>query len=93
MERLKQTLAPGESEAISLALQHQGSTLLIDKLAGRTVATSYGINIVGVLGVLILAKRKGLIPQAASSITALRKLSFHLSQPLVDRVLRGLGEL
>ena len=91
--RLRQTLDPGESEAIALALQHEDCTLLIDELAGRRVATDYNVKIVGVLGVLILAKRSALIPEAASYIAALRALGFRLKQPLVDRVLCGLGEL
>lgn len=93
VERLNKVLDRGEAEAIALALENKDSTLLIDELAGRTIADERGIIVVGVLGVLIAAKQRELIPEVAVHIAQLRDLGFYLSQPLVDRVLKGLGEL
>ncbi len=54
-------LGPGEAEAIILAVEHPGSLLLLDDRQGRLAASRFGINVIGTLGVLLVAKRKGLV--------------------------------
>ena len=51
----------GESEAILLSQQLQADLLLIDERRGRAEAQRLGIRITGLLGILVEAKRKGLI--------------------------------
>jgi predicted nucleic acid-binding protein len=48
----------GEAESIVLAMEEQAKCLIIDEYKGRMIADSYGIKIVGILGVLIQAKQK-----------------------------------
>ncbi|AFY46237.1 putative nucleic acid-binding protein, contains PIN domain [Nostoc sp. PCC 7524] len=52
----------GEAEAIILSLEMKADLLLMDERRGRIVATNYGINVIGLLGVLLQAKKQGLIP-------------------------------
>ncbi|WP_306557917.1 DUF3368 domain-containing protein [Nostoc sp. 'Peltigera malacea cyanobiont' DB3992] len=49
----------GEAEAIILSLEMKADLLLMDERRGRIVATSYGINVTGLLGVLLQAKNRG----------------------------------
>jgi uncharacterized protein len=56
---LRATLDRGKAEAIALALELNTELLIIDEKPGRAIAKQYGINIIGVLGVLIEAKHQG----------------------------------
>jgi predicted nucleic acid-binding protein len=51
-----------------------------------------GVRCVGTVGVLIEAKKKGLIPLVKPSLDALRVSGFYLGDELYERVLRDAGE-
>ncbi|MCB0636579.1 MAG: DUF3368 domain-containing protein, partial [Lewinella sp.] len=83
----------GESESIALALERDAEYLIIDEYRGRMIAETYGIRIVGVLGLLIKAKQEGLIPSVKDEVDKLLRIGFRLNKGLVTSVLRRLGEL
>lgn len=53
VEALQSELDPGEAEAIILAIELNAELLIMDERPGRTVASQYGINVTGVLGILL----------------------------------------
>ena len=57
---LLRSLDAGESEAIVLA-KEMGLSLIIDEKKGRKIATNFGINIFGFVGLLILNYKNGLL--------------------------------
>src|SRR5437588_8129610 len=59
---LQMELDKGEAEAIALAVQLKADLLLLDERRGRAVASRLGISSIGLLGLFIEAKHKGLIP-------------------------------
>lgn len=93
IETLQQTLDPGESEAIALALQLKVDRLLIDERLGQTIATQYGLSIRGILGILINAKDQGLIPALKPLLDQLiSQAVFRIGQSLYEYSLREVDE-
>jgi predicted nucleic acid-binding protein len=86
-------LDAGESEAIALASELGADFLLMDEKLGRAAAQRAGLTTIGLLGVVIAAKRKGLLCSVAPMIRDLREqASFWISSELEARVLRDAGE-
>ncbi len=84
----------GEAQAIALALSLPGAELLIDEARGRKVALQLGLPIVGTAGVLLEAKRLGLILALRPLLDALiHAHSFRLGARLYEAVLREAGEV
>lgn len=86
-------LDQGEAEAIELAKELRADLLLIDERKGRRLAAEEGVPVIGLLGVVLLAKRRGLIPSARALMEALRtEAGAYLSDELLDMALRSVGE-
>jgi uncharacterized protein len=87
------TLDRGEAEAITLAVESKADLLLMDERRGRQAAKRVGLSVVGVLGVLLEAKAKGLVPEVRPLMDALlNQGGFRIGQALRDEVLRAAGE-
>lgn len=84
----------GEAEAIILSLEMKADLLLMDERRGRIVATNYGINVIGLLGVLLQAKKQGLIPVIKPLIDQLiTQADFRVSPQLYTVVLQASNEV
>jgi uncharacterized protein len=93
-ESLTRELDRGEAEAIALAGELNADLLLMDEKAGRTLARREGIKVIGLMGVLLMAKQKGLITSVRVLIDALRSTAgFRVADTVVQAVLREADEL
>ena len=84
-------LQPGESAAIMRALEI-GAALLMDERAGRAHALALGLVVTGTVGVLVRARRQGLIGPLSPLLAALRASGQRLSDALVQQALSEVGE-
>ena len=89
---LLEELDLGESEAIALAIEMKADYLIIDEYKGRAIADKKGVKIVGLLGVLIAAKRIGHLQAVKPLIEKIQINGFRLNRSLIDKVLNALGE-
>lgn len=83
----------GEAEAIILALELKADLILMDERRGRALAANYGLNVTGLLGVLLQAKQNGLIPRVKPLMDQLiETANFRVSNPLYTAVLQAAAE-
>ena len=86
-------LHPGEAETIPLAVELQADVVIIDEQEGREFATQVGLRVIGVLGILLRAKREGQIPALKPEIASLRQNGrFFVAASLEAKVLAAAGE-
>jgi predicted nucleic acid-binding protein len=77
-------LGQGETEAISLAIEHQVSIVLMDERRGRAAAEARGLLPIGTLNILDLADERGLL-DGVTSLNELKRTTFRADQELLDR--------
>lgn len=92
VSQLVDSLHMGEAEAITLAVERHAGILLIDERDGRKAATSHGVKVRGLLGVLTEAKQRNIIGQIQPLMDELLNVGFWIGAPLYSRVLEYAGE-
>jgi len=84
---IEERLDKGEASSIALALEIKDSVLIIDEIKGRKIAKSLNIEIIGTIGILLLADKRGLIKDVLSIILRLVNKGFRLSDKLIDKLI------
>ncbi|MCU0771385.1 MAG: DUF3368 domain-containing protein [Verrucomicrobia bacterium] len=83
LKRLMRELDLGEAEAIALAVELGADWLLMDEVLGRTIARQERLHIIGILGILLAAKHKGIIPAVRPLLDRLQtEAGFHVAPGL-----------
>jgi predicted nucleic acid-binding protein len=89
---LSHQLDIGESSSIAMALEYEDALLIIDEAKSRKISKNFNINIIGTIGVIIKAKKQGIIPQARPIIDQLIFSGFRISDEFLDIIFSTLNE-
>ena len=81
-------LGAGETAVLAYALAHPGWTAVLDDRAARKCAQTFSIPLKGTLAVVILARKKGLIPSASAVLRQMQTNGFRLKDDLIQETLR-----
>ncbi len=86
-------LDPGESEAIALALEVKADLILLDERRATRIARQLGLRTLGLLGVLMLAKNRGLIAHVRPLIDRLtNEAGFWIAPELYRQICEAVNE-
>jgi predicted nucleic acid-binding protein len=86
------SLGPGETAAIALYWEKSADFLLIDERKGRRIASQNGIKIIGIAGILLAAKNRGLISAVKPFLDLLLNASYYISDSLYRTALQSAKE-
>ena len=93
-QALAMELDYGEAEAIALALETHSQVVLLDEHEGRTKARGLGLQPIGVLGILLRAKKDGRIHSLKECIESLQsEVGFFVADELIQSILKQAGEI
>jgi len=85
-------LGDGELEAIALYKDRDAKFLLIDDRRAKSFAKLNDVNVIGSLGVMILAKELGKVETIREDLEKLLDSDIFISESLIERVLSSVGE-
>lgn len=88
LQTLQNNLDMGEAEAIALAVELNAGRLIIDERRGRNEAIRAGLQVTGLLGILLAAKQRGLIPLVQPVLDDLIAQGFWIREQLYAEVLQ-----
>ena len=88
----KAKLHDGEVEVMILAQEQKADLLIIDDNAAKKTAKYLGLRVTGTLGVLVKAKKKGLIEKIAPLLLEMKQNGFYIDAALENIVLEQAGE-
>ncbi len=86
------TVDPGEASTIALALETKNPLLILDDDKARKLAKKLKLKYTGTLGVILKAKKKGLISSVTDVIEQLKFYNFRMSDQLIDKTKKLSGE-
>ena len=85
-------LGAGESAVLALCLEYESATAVLDDAGARTAARALGVPLIGILGVVVRARLRGLLPSAAAVIADLRAAGLYLDDTVIRTALKRIGE-
>lgn len=89
---LRTQIGAGESAAIALALEMEEVPILLDDKKARRIAEHLNLKVTGTVGLLLKAKRQGVIPEIRPILEALEDVDFRISKQLRNRALELANE-
>ena len=91
--KLLYELEQGEAEVIVLAKERGINKVLIDEKIARLQAKVLGLEVLGTLGLLLRAKKEGLLPAIRPLIQKMRDEGIWIKEDLIKGILIEAGEI
>lgn len=88
---IESRLDKGEASSIALSLEIYNVQLIIDDHKGRKFAKSLQLNIIGTIGILVLAYKKGVIQDIKGILHELINSGFRISKDLIQKIIDEYG--
>jgi predicted nucleic acid-binding protein len=85
-------LDAGESAVLAVALDQPGSIAILDDMPARRCARVLNVATQGTLGLVLVAKHLGMIPEVRPLLGELREAGMHMSVQLESQILEAAGE-
>ena len=92
LSSLTTNLGSGEKKVLALGLEASDSLLVLDDRDARRHAIAMGLEITGTVGILLLAKERGILDSVQPALARLQALRFRLSAETRGIVLNLAGE-
>jgi predicted nucleic acid-binding protein len=86
------SLEKGEAEVLVLARELETDLILLDEEKARKSAVIAGFEIMGLLGLFVLAKNLGLIDKVRPLVDELKIKKFRISDKIIETILKKAGE-
>lgn len=86
-------LDPGEAEVIVLAKEKGIQQVLFDEKVARMQAKALGLEVMGTLGLLLKAKRNGLLPEIKPPVEEILQRGIWIKDEIVKAILKEAGEI
>jgi predicted nucleic acid-binding protein len=86
-------LGPGEQAVLTLALKRPGSRVILGDGQARKAAKELGLPMAGTVGVVVAARRQGLIRAVAPLFHAMQAAGCYLDDNLLRQLAASVGEV
>jgi predicted nucleic acid-binding protein len=73
---------------IATAREMPGAYAVVDDALGRKCALALGVEVIGTVGMVVAAQRRGVIADARAVLLELRRAGMRLSDDVIARALR-----
>jgi predicted nucleic acid-binding protein len=91
-EEFKRHVDLGEASAIALASEIKYDFIILDDAEARRFAENLGMPVKGTIGLLVIAKNRGIIPALKPYFDIIQQTNFRISKAVLERVLKDAGE-
>ncbi len=86
-------LGKGEAEVLALGIEERNHLLIIDDALARAIAKLQSLKFTGTAGILLKAKKAGLINEIKPILNKLKESGFFLKEKIAADILKLSGEI
>lgn len=93
MEGMMMHIGKGEASSIILYKEASADFFAVNDLKARGVAHALELNVIGMLGILRIAKDRGILKKIKPILDELKDIGAYINNNLYTRILKDVGEI